>query len=211
MPMKLYCYPAAPSARRARIFLAEKGVQVLIENVDLRQGEHLAPKYLAINPQGLVPTLQLEDGTTITENIAIAVYLEASFPSPPLLGSDPLQRARVMQWNARTELEGLIPLADYLRNSHPAFEHRALPGVVSYEQIAPLAERGRNRVERFVKIMEARLGEQPYLAGDDFSLADITGIVFIDMLSMAKLTAVAAQILQSPWYGRMRSRASYAA
>ena len=81
----------------------------------------------------------------------------------------------------------------------------------SNEQIAPLAERGRNRVERFAKIMEARLGVQPYLAGDDFSLADITGIVFNDMLSMAKLSAVAAPILQGPWYDRMRNRASYAA
>jgi len=211
MPMKLYSYPAAPSARRARMFMAEKGVPVPIENVDLRQGEHLAPKYLAINPQGLVPTLQLEDGTTITENIAIAVYLEALFPSPPLLGSNPLQCARVMQWNARIELEGLIPLADYLRNSHPAFGHRALPGVVPYEQIAPLAERGRDRVERFAKILEVRLAEQPYLAGDDFSLADITGIAFIDMLSMAKLSAVAAPILQGSWYHHMRNRASYAA
>lgn len=80
-----------------------------------------------------------------------------------------------------------------------------------YEQIASLAERGRDRVERFAKILEARLGEQPYLAGEDFSLADITGIVFIDMLSMAKLSAVAAPILQGPWYDQMRSRTSYAA
>ena len=158
-----------------------------------------------------MPTLQLEDGTTITENIAIATYLEALFPSPALLGSNPLQRARVMQWNARIELEGLIPLADYLRNSHPAFSHKALPGVVPYEQIASLAECGRDRVERFLKILEVRLGEQPFLAGDDFSLADITGIAFIDMLSMAKLSDAAAPILQGAWYGQMRSRASYAA
>jgi glutathione S-transferase len=164
MPMKIYSYPSAPSARRARMFLAEKGMKIAIENVDLRQGEHQKPRYLTVNSRGLIPTLQLEDGTTITENIAIAAYLEALSPSPALFGSTPLQRARAMEWNARVELEGLLPLADHIRHSHPSFEHRALPGVVPYEQIAALAERGRNRVEHFLRILDIRLSEQQYLA-----------------------------------------------
>jgi glutathione S-transferase len=209
--MKLYSYPTAPSPRRALIFLAEKGLGVDIENVDLRSGRHLEPAYLAINPQGLVPVLELDDGTRITENIAIAAYLEELKPTPPLFGRDPLERARVFQWNARVEFEGLVPLADLLRNSHPAFKGRAIPGSVPYEQIPQLAERGSERVKRFLSILSAHLTGREFIAGDAYSFADITGVVFLDMLRMAKVDIPTELEALRNWYDRMRARASYAA
>jgi glutathione S-transferase len=209
--VKLYSYPLAPSARRARIFCSEKGVPLTVENIDLRKGEHLQPRYLAINPQGLVPTLQLDDGTIITENVAIATYIDGAFPTPPLLGGSPLERARVLQWSARCELEGLAPLADYLRNSHPAFQHRALPGVVPYEQIPELAARGADRVQRFLRILNERLELQPFLGGSAFSFADITAVAFIDMLSMAKLSAPSELGALDRWHRIVKARPSYQA
>ena len=209
--MKLYSYPIAPSARRARIFLVEKGLTAEIEDIDLRNGRHLEPAYLAINPQGLVPVLELDDGTRITENIAIAAYLEEIKPTPPLFGRTPLERARVFQWNARVELEGLLPLADRLRNSHPAFKGRAVPGAVGYEQIPQLADRGDDRVKRFLRILSDHLTGREFIGADTYSFADITGVVFVDMLRMAKLEAPAELEALHNWYDRIRARASYSA
>jgi glutathione S-transferase len=209
--MKLYSYPTAPNARRARIFLAEKGLTAEIEDVDLRSGRNLEPAYLAINPQGLVPVLELDDGTRITENIAIAVYLDEIKPTPRLLGHSPLERARIFQWNARVEFEGLLPLADRLRNSHPAFKGRALPGPLEYEQIPQLADRGNDRVKRFLQILSDHLTVREFIAADTYSLADITGVVFIDMLRMVKLEVPAELEPLRNWYDRIRARASYAA
>ena len=209
--MKLYSYPIAPSARRARIFLAEKGLTAKVEDIDLRSGQHLEPAYLAINPQGLVPVLELDDGTRITENVAIAVYLEELKPTPGLFGRNPLERARVFQWNARIEFEGLLPLADRLRNSLPAFKGRALPGAVAYEQIPELVDRSDDRVKRFLRIMSERLTGREFIAGDTYSFADITGLVFVDMLRMARLEVPAELEALRNWHERMRARASYAA
>jgi glutathione S-transferase len=209
--MKLYSFPIAPSARRARIALAEKGLDATLEDVDLRSGRQLEPAYLAINPQGLVPVLELDDGTRITENIAIAAYLDAIKPTPALFGTTPLERARVFQWNARIEIEGLMPLADLLRNSHPAFQGRAVPGAVGYEQIPQLAARGDDRVKRFLPILSERLAEREFVATDAYSFADITAVVFVDMLRMAKVELPATLQPLCGWYDRARARASYGA
>jgi glutathione S-transferase len=209
--MKLYSFPVAPSARRARMFLAEKGLTAEIVDVDLRGGRHLEPEYLAINPQGLVPMLELDDGTRITENIAIAVYLEELQPTPALFGRNALERARVFQWNARLEFEGLLPLADRIRNTHPAFQGRALPGPVAYEQIPQLADRADTRVKRFLEILSERLEGREFIASDTYSFADITAVAFIDFLKPARLEIPADLQPLRAWYERARSRSSYAA
>jgi glutathione S-transferase len=209
--MKLYSCAAAPSARRARMFLAEKGLRATIVEVDLRAGQHLEPAFLAVNPQGMVPVLELDDGARITENLAIAVYLDGLQPSPPLLGRDLLQRARVFQWHARLELEGLLPLADWVRNTHPAFQGRALPGVAAYEQIPQLAPRSERRVGRFLSILDGQLAQHEFVGGDSYSFADITAVVFIDMLRMASVTVAAELQALRAWHERMRARANYAA
>ena len=210
--MKLYSFPMAPSARRARMFLAEKGLTAEIVDIDLRSGRHLEPAYLAINPQGLVPVLELDDGTRITENIAIAVYLDALKPTPALFGGNALERARVFQWNARIEFEGLLPLADCLRNAHPAFKGRAIPGAVGYEQIPQLAQRGEDRVKRFLQTLNERFaGSQEFIASSACSFADLTAVIFVDMLKMARLELPAGLDPLRNWHDRMRARPSYTA
>jgi len=191
--------------------LVEKGLTATIENIDLRSHRNLEPAYLAINPQGMVPVLELDDGTRVTENIAIAVYLEALKPDPGLFGGAPLERARVFQWNARIELEGLLPLADLLRNVHPAFKDRALPGAVAYEQIPQLAARGDDRVRRFLRILNERLDGREFVGSDSYSFADITGVVFVDMLRMAKLEVPVELDALRNWYDRAQARPSYTA
>jgi glutathione S-transferase len=193
------------------MFLAEKGLTAQIVDIDLRSGRHLEPGYLAINPQGLVPMLELDDGTRITENIAIAVYLEALQPSPGLFGRNPLERARVFQWNARLEFEGLLPLADRIRNSHPVFKDRALPGPVAYEQIPQLADRADTRVKRFLSILSERLEDREFIASDAYSFADITAVAFIDFLKPARLEIPADLQPLRGWYDRVRARPSYTA
>ena len=209
--MKLYSFPIAPSARRARMFLAEKGLTAEIVDIDLRSGRHLEPGYLAVNPQGMVPVLELDDGTRITENIAIAVYLEEIAPTPALFGSNPLDRARIFQWNARVEFEGLLPLADRIRNAHPAFKDKALPGPVAYEQIPQLVDRGDARVKRFLGILNERLEGREFIASGACSFADITAVVFIDFLKPAGLEVPADFAPLRSWYVRMRDRPSYTA
>ena len=205
----LYDCADAPSARRARMFIAEKGRSINRINIDLRSREHLKPEYLAVNPAGMVPALRTLAGEIITENDGIAAYLEALWPEPPLLGRTALERGRVAEWNARVELEGLLPLAASLRNSHPAFAGRAIPGVGSFEQISQLVPRSRSQVERFVPLLESHLGKHTFLAGPQFSFADITGIVFVDFAVTVKLLDPAICVAVNEWSQRVRARSSY--
>jgi glutathione S-transferase len=178
-------------------------------NINLRAREHLAPQYLAINPAGMVPALRTLDGDIITENDGIAAYLEAIWPDPPLLGRTATERGRVAEWNARVELEGLLPLAAFLRNSHPAFVGRAIPGVGSFEQIPQLIPRSRSQIERFLPLLEAHLSKHAFLAGPEFSYADITGIVFADFAVLTKLVEPNTSAAVNEWCERVRARRSY--
>ena len=138
----LYDCATAPSPRRARILLAEKGVAHDTVQVDLRSGEQLGEAYRRINPQCTVPALRTEDGLLLTDNAAITAYIEARYPQPALLGETPAEKAEIASWNWRMEFEGLLAIAEALRNSAPAMANRALPGAVDYPQIPTLAERG---------------------------------------------------------------------
>jgi hypothetical protein len=142
MSLTLYDHGMAPSPRRARILLAEKGVAHDTVNVDLTKGEQLGEAFRAVNPLCTVPALQLEDGAVLADNAAIIAYAEARWPEPPLLGRTPLEKARIASWNWRIEFEGLMAIAEALRNGSPAMKDRALPGPVDYAQIPELAARG---------------------------------------------------------------------
>ncbi len=157
MTITLYDCSTAPSPRRARILLAEKGVQHATVNIDLRAGEQLGEAFRAINPQCTVPVLQLEDGQVLTDNAAIAAYVEARFPEPALLGHTPMEKAEIASWNWRIEFEGLLAIAEAMRNSSPAMKQRALPGPVDYPQIPELAERGLARLKHFFAVLDNRL------------------------------------------------------
>ncbi|WP_348688847.1 glutathione S-transferase family protein, partial [Acidovorax soli] len=176
----LYDCATAPSPRRARILLAEKGIAHDTVQVDLRSGEQLGEAYRRINPQCTVPALRTDDGLLLTDNAAIAAYLEARYPNPPLLGETPTEKAEIASWNWRVEFEGLLAIAEALRNSAPAMANRALPGAVNYPQIPALAERGLLRVAQFFTLLNDRLEGRDFVAANRFSVADITAVVAVD-------------------------------
>lgn len=182
----LYDCATAPSPRRARILLAEKGITHTTVQVDLRAGEQLGEAFRQLNPSCTVPVLQNE-GVVLTDNAAIAAYLEALVPEPPLMGRTPAEKAEVASWNWRLEFEGLTAVAEALRNSSPGMANRALPGPVDYAQIPALAERGVARVRQCFATLNARLAEREFVATDRFSLADITAVVVVDFARIVKV------------------------
>ena len=187
MTITLYDCATAPSPRRARILLAEKGVAHSTVNVDLAKGEQLGEAYRAINPLCTVPALRLEDGQVLTDNAAIAAYVEARFPDPPLLGRTPQDKAEIASWNWRAEFEGLWAIAEALRNSSPAMVNRALPGPVDYAQIPELAQRGVARLQQFFNNLDARLAGRDHVAASGFSSADITAVVVVDFARVVRI------------------------
>jgi glutathione S-transferase len=183
----LYDCATAPSPRRARILLAEKGVAHETVQVDLRSGEQMGDAYRRVNPQCTVPALRTEEGVVLTDNAGIAAYLEARFPQPPLLGATPIEKAQIASWNWRAEFEGLLAIAETLRNSSPAMANRALPGPVDYPQIPELAQRGLARLQQFFVVLDERLAGRDFIATDRFSVADITAAVAVDFARVAKV------------------------
>ena len=202
----LYDCATAPSPRRARILLAAKGVVHATVNVDLVKGEQLGEAYRAINPLCTVPALRVEDGLVLTDNAAIAAYLEARFPEPALLGTTAEEKADIASWNWRVEFEGLLAIAETLRNGSPAMAHRALPGPQDYEQIPALAERGLQRVQRFFDTLEQRLAGRGSLAGGGFSIADITAGVAVDFARIVRVKPGEAHVNLKRWRAAMGER-----
>ncbi|SVD21819.1 uncharacterized protein METZ01_LOCUS374673, partial [marine metagenome] len=173
--VKLYDYGIAPNPRRARIFLAEKGIDnVDIVQVDLGNREQLSDDFRAINPSCIVPALILDDGTLITESVAICRYFEELQSSPPLMGRDAKEKALVEMWQRRVELQGMLPAGDTFRNSGKRWTDRALAGPVNYVQIPQLIDRGRARVEHFLGVLNEQLGVSEFVATEIFTIADIT-------------------------------------
>jgi glutathione S-transferase len=185
--LTLYDCATAPSPRRARILLAEKGVLHHSVQVDLRSGEQMGEAYRRINPQCTVPALVTEEGPVLTDNAAIAAYLEATHPEPPLLGRSALDKAEIASWQWRVEFEGLLPVADALRNSSPAMLNRALPGPLDFAQIPDLALRGLMRVQHFFAMLNEHLAEREFIAAGQFSIADITAVVVVDFARAVKV------------------------
>lgn len=183
----LYDCATAPSPRRARILLAEKGVAHDTVPIDLRAGEQLGEAYRRINPQCTVPALRTDEGAILTDNAAIAAYLEARYPQPPLMGVTPLDKAEIAHWQWRIEFEGLLAVAEALRNASPAMVDRALPGPVNYAQIPQLAERGLARARQFLVDLDRQLAGREFIAAGQFSIADITAVVVVDFARAVKV------------------------
>ena len=183
----LYDCSTAPSPRRARILLAEKGIRHETVQVDLRNGEQLGEAYRKINPQCTVPALRTQEGAILTDNAAITAWAEAQFPDPPLLGATPLEKAEIASWNWRAEFEGLLAIAEAMRNTSPALANRALPGPANYVQIPELGRRGLERLQRFLVVLNERLDGRDYIAGNRFSVADITAVVAVDFARIVKV------------------------
>jgi glutathione S-transferase len=204
----LYDCATAPSPRRARILLAEKGIAHETVQVDLRNKEQLSDAFRAINPQCTVPALRTEDGEMFTDNAAITAYLEAQFPNPPLLGRTPAEKAEIASWHWRVEFEGLLAIAEALRNSAPAMENRALPGPVDYPQIPALAQRGLARVQQFMDMLDARLAGRDFIAAEQFSIVDITAVVAIDFARVVRIKPGEQHVNLRRWRDAMALRPS---
>lgn len=183
----LYDCATAPSPRRARILLAEKGVAHDTIQVDLRSGEQMRDAYRAINPLCTVPALRANDRLVLTDNAAIAAYLEAAYPEIPMLGITPAEKAEIASWNWRVEFEGLMAIAESLRNSAPAMRNRALPGPIDYAQIPALAERGLARIQQFMNMLDQRLEGREFIATERLSIADITAAVTVDFARVVRV------------------------
>jgi glutathione S-transferase len=179
--MKLYDGGRAPNPRRVRVFLAEKGITVPAVQVDLGKLEQKSAAFTAVNPIQRVPVLELDDGTRLSESIAICRYFEEQQPEPPLFGTGALEKALVEMWNRRIELHLFFPISHVFRNTHPAMAQMEVP------QVPAWAEANKPRIADFLRVLDRELADRPFAAGDRYSVADITGLCAIDFMKPAKL------------------------
>ena len=206
--MKLYDCQTAPSPRRARIFLAEKGLSVEIIQVDLRSGEHLTREFKEINPFCTVPVLELDDGTRLKSTAGIWNYLESFLEEPRLMGRTPIERGIIADLQWHIEMDGFMAMAEFLRNSAPGLKGRALTGPESYEQIPEIAERGKKRLQHFFDSLDELIGKKTYAAGESFSIADIDLLVFIDFAAWKKFKIPENSKNTRRWYENVSNRPS---
>jgi len=200
--MKLYDSKLAPNPRRVRIFLAEKGIAVPTEQVDIARKEHKTPEYAAINPLQRIPSLVLDDGTIITESIAICRYFEMLRPEPPLFGVGSKDAAIVEMWNRRAEINFLANVAAVFRHTHPAMKELEVP------QVPAWAEANRPRVSWFLEMLDRELGTREFVAGDRYTVADITMQVAIDFMKPGRLSMPDGATNVKRWHTAVSARPS---
>ena len=206
--MKLYDYEGAPSPRRVRIFIAEKGIDISMAQVDLAAKAQHESEFDAINPHRTVPVLELDDGTRITNTAGIYAYLEALHPEPSLLGETAEEKGRIAEWSWRIENEGYMAVAEAFRNKAKGFVNHALPGPVEYAQIPELLDRGLQRTQQFFVDLDHGLAEREFVAGDKYTVADITALVTIDFAKWMKQILPESACNARRWYDAVSSRPS---
>ena len=209
--MKFYDCKTAPSPRRVRIFAAEKDMALESVQVDLASGEQFSDEFRAKNPDCVVPVLETDDGVVVTEVLAICQYLEELQPEPSLFGATRNERALVAMWNTKAEQQGLMACAEALRNSAPGLKGRAVPGPDDFEHIPELAARGRERLCLFFEKLDRQLGENEFLAGAAFSIADITALVATDFARRLKVEAPEGAEYLKRWHAAVSARPSASA
>ena len=200
--MKLYDGGKAPNPRRTRIFLAEKGIAVPTEQIDIMKQEHRTAEFTARNPLQRVPVLVLDDGTCISESIAICRYFEALRPEPPLFGQGALEVAMVEMWNRRAELNFLFIVAHAFRHLHPAMKQLEVP------QVPEWGEANKPRAVDFLRIIDRELADRAFIAGDRYTVADITAMVGYDFLKVAKIAVPDELSHVRRWHAAVSARPS---
>ena len=200
--MKILQTQTAPNPRRVRIFLAEKGIEVPYEELDLMKGALKTPEFSRLNPLQRVPVLILDDGTAIAETIAICRYFEETQPQPALFGTGARERAIVEMWNRRMEMHLLQCVAHAFRHLHPAMAQLEVP------QVSAWGEVNKPRVLEMLQIMDRELATRPYIAGNGLSVADITALVALDFMRVARIQRPLELENLARWHGEMSARPS---
>jgi len=200
--MKLYDGGRAPNPRRVRVFLAEKGISVPTEQVDLGQLQQRSDAYRAINPMQRVPALVLDDGTVIAESIAICRYFEALQPDPPLFGRGVLDSALVEMWNRRVEFHLFLPVATVFQHLHPAMKVMVDP------QVPAWGEANKPRVFEFLEFLDRELKNRPHIAGATYTVADITALAAVDFMRVSKLAVPDHLSNVRRWHAAVSARPS---
>ncbi len=200
--MKLYDGGRAPNPRRVSVFLAEKGIEVEKVPVDMGQMGHKSAEVTKLNPLQRLPVLVLDDGTVLTESVAICRYFEELHPQPPLLGTDARDKAIVEMWNRRMEFNYLAPVAAAFRHTHPAMKEWEVP------QLAEWGEINRPRAIAFLELLDTELADREFIAGDRYTIADITGMIAFDFMKPARIDRPEHLKNVMRWYTTVSSRPS---
>ena len=203
--MKLFDGGRAPNPRRVRVFLAEKGIEVPVAPVDMAAMEHRGPDVSSRNPLQRLPVLELDDGTVLCESIAICRYFEEIQPEPALFGRGAIGKALVEMWQRRMELNLLFPVAQAFRHIHPAMKDWEVP------QVPDWGEANKPKAIEFLRLLDKELKEREFIAGDDYSVADITGLVALDFMKPARIAVPEELTNVLRWYRAIAARPSAAA
>ena len=200
--MKLYDGGRAPNPRRVRVFLAEKGVDVTLVPVDLGALEHKSESFTELNPYQQLPVMELDDGTRISESVAICRYIEETHPEPPLFGVNAVDRALVEMWQRRVEICLFLRVAAVFRHQHPAMKDMEVP------QVPDWGEANRPKVQEQFRFLNDELATRPFIAGERFTIADITCMIALDFCKPAKIDIPEELSHLHRWYDDVRARPS---
>lgn len=200
--MKLYDGGRAPNPRRVRMFLAEKSIEVPMVIVDMGAMGHKADEISSRNPLQRLPVLELDDGTILTETVAICRYFEELQPEPALFGRDALGKAQVEMWNRRLELNYFYAVAAVFRHTHPAMKEWEVP------QVPEWGEANKPKMLDFLRLFNAHLADSRYAAGDEFSIADITGFVALDFMRLTRVAVPSELVHVLRWRDLISARPS---
>jgi len=202
--MRLYDAHRAPNPRRVKIFLKEKGIEVETVTVDMGAMAHRSPEITAMNPLQQLPLLEFEDGSVLTESVAICRYFEELHPEPPMFGRDARERAFVEMWNRRVELNYLTAVAASFRHLHPAMTAAEVP------QVPEWGEANKPKALAFLSLLDRELEGRPFIAGEHYSIADITTMVAFDFMKLARLACPEDHANVWRWYRAVSARPSAA-
>ncbi len=206
--MKLYTYDPAPNPKRLTLFMAHKGIEIETQQIDMMAAEQLGETFRSINPECTVPALVLDDGTVLTEVVGICCYLEELYPGRPLMGQTALERAQVISWDHKLFVGSIQAVASMLRNSSKGFAGRALSGPLDIPQIPELVDRGLLQLQYALPKLDTHLAQSPWVAGENFTLADIDLWVVVDFMAWVKQTIPEQCKHLSDWYQRASAQLS---
>ena len=208
--MKLYDFELAPNAQRVRVFLAEKGLEVPTEQLNVRDDDQFVAPFPSMNPFHCVPFLELDDGTVIAESMSICRYLEELNPKPALFGRTAEERAVIDMWLRRFELDAFIPMLHAVRNHVPMFAGRVVPGTrTDLPQLPVMVTRGKEMMEVFLARVEPHMAQNEFIAGSEFTIADITGYFTVRMTNALEMDLTTSYPAVTAWFDKVSQRPAF--